>query len=320
MINALAWAGARARWVLAIGVVTALVLPGPGTLLTGTVPFWVALLFALAMMRIDLLGVARQALGPHRLARNMCLATGFLCLTPVLFWAAGTAAGLPESHIAVMVYTGAAPPLGSGATLCLMLGFSAALAIELTVLCSLLAPLTLPLMAQILLSSAVPLETGELALRLAALIGVASLSALAARAVLGASWITRQAPSIDGLSAIILVIFLFPLFDGLLEKLVAEPLFALGVFSLAVLSNLGVQIALFFPLRRLVGFGRAGAGALLAGNRNAALTLAALPADPVLTLYVALYQFPMYFTPLVMRRVAGAPVEGSSSESPSLER
>ena len=45
----------------------------------------------------------------------------------------------------------------------------------------------------------------------------------------------------------------------------------------------------------------AGATALMWGNRNAALALAALPGNPLLALYVALYQFPMYFTPLVMR-------------------
>ena len=43
------------------------------------------------------------------------------------------------------------------------------------------------------------------------------------------------------------------------------------------------------------------------GNRNAALALASLPPDPLLTLYVALYQFPMYFTPLIMRPIVGAP-------------
>jgi hypothetical protein len=50
----------------------------------------------------------------------------------------------------------------------------------------------------------------------------------------------------------------------------------------------------------------AGATALIWGNRNAALALAALPPDPLFTLYVALYQFPMYFTPLVIRPLVAA--------------
>lgn len=306
-MNPLAWAGARARWLLALGVIGALILPGPGAALAGTLPFWVALLFALAMMRIDLLGVARQALGPRRLTRNLGLAGALLCLTPTVFWAAGTAVGLPDRHIAAVVYTGAAPPLGSGAAFCLLLGFNAALTIELTVLCSLLAPITLPLMAELLLSAAMPVDGSAMATNLAILIGLASLGALAARAALGDARIQRHAQSLDGLSAILLVVFLFPLFDGLLAEIISAPAFALGVFGLAVLCNLGVQIALFPALRHLAGFASGGAGALIAGNRNAALALASLPPDPVLTMYVALYQFPMYFTPLVMRRIAGSP-------------
>lgn len=308
-MQVLAWVGARARWILAIGVVMALLLPGPGALLEGTLAFWVALLFGLAMMRIDLIGVAQQALAPRRMVRNLALAGALLLLTPAVFWLLGSAAGLPDSHVAAMVYTGAAPPLGSGAAFCLILGFNAALAIELTVLCSLLAPLTLPLMAEILLSNAVPVDATEIGVRLTVLIGVASFGALAARAALGEAWIAERASSLDGLSAIILVVFLFPLFDGLLEQILTVPLFAAGVFALAVFCNLGVQIALFLPMRRFAGFADGGAGALICGNRNAALALASLPPDPVLTLYVALYQFPMYFTPLVMRRVAGPPPE-----------
>ncbi|MFK7945493.1 MAG: hypothetical protein AB8B85_21645 [Paracoccaceae bacterium] len=309
MIHALAWAGARARWVLALGVLAALVIPGPGSLLEGTIPFWVAFLFGLAMMRIDLVGVARQALAPRRLARNTALAAGLMCATPALFWALGTGLGLPEQHVAALVYTSAAPPLGSGAAFCLMVGFNAAFAIELTVFCSALAPLTLPLMAQLLLGGAVPIDTGEMAIRLAFLIGLASAGALAARFILGDQWIKKRALSLDGLSSVILVLFLFPLFDGLTTQIVSAPIFALGVLALAIAANLGVQVVLFPLTRRIAGFATGGATALIWGNRNAALALASLPPDPVLWLYVALYQFPMYFTPLVMSRIAGPPPE-----------
>ena len=60
-MSVLAWIGARAQWVLAIGVVAALLLPGPGEVMRGTVPFWVTLLLALAMTRIDLGRVLARA-------------------------------------------------------------------------------------------------------------------------------------------------------------------------------------------------------------------------------------------------------------------
>ena len=37
------------------------------------------------------------------------------------------------------------------------------------------------------------------------------------------------------------------------------------------------------------------------GNRTVAIYLAALPHDPQFALFVALYQFPMYLTPLLFK-------------------
>lgn len=316
----LAWAGRRARWVLALGVIAALVLPGPGRLLEGTIPFWVALLMGLAMMRIDLVAVARAAIRPRRLMRNTALATGLLCATPALFWVLGSTAGLPDSHVAALVYTSAAPPLGSAAAFCLMLGFNAAFAIEMTVFCSALAPLTLPLMARLLLGDAVPIDSEDMALRLAILIGCAGAGAMGARLVLGDRWVRKQTDRLDGLSAVILVLFLFPLFDGLTGRIGEAPLFALGVLALAIAANLGTQIALWPLARRVAGHTTGGTAAVIWGNRNAALALASLPPDPVLWLYVAMYQFPMYFTPLVMSRVAGPAPEKNNWKTAPPER
>ena len=104
----------------------------------------------------------------------------------------------------------------------------------------------------------------------------------------------------------ILVLFLFPLFHGMPELIAAMPGFALATLAVAVAVNLGAQLAAY-PLCRLAAAREtAGATALIWGNRNAALALAALPPDPLFTLYVALYQFPMYFTPLLMRRLVAA--------------
>lgn len=302
MLRALAWIGARAQWVLAGGVVAALVLPGPGALLAGTLPFWVTLLFGLAMTRIDLPAVARRAVAPRRLARNLGLLALLMAATPCAFWAAGTALGLDPAHVEAMVYTSAGPPLGSAAAFCLILGLDAAFALELTVLGSFLAPFSMPLVARLLLGEAVPIDAPYMTLRLALIIGAATAGALALRRLLGPGWIVANARSFDGISSVGMILFLFPLFHGMPELIAAMPAFAAATLALAIAANLGVQVAVF-PLCRLAAPREtAGATALAWGNRNAALALASLPPDPLLTLYVALYQFPMYFTPLVMRR------------------
>jgi hypothetical protein len=301
MLRALASVGARAQWVLAVGVVAALALPGPGALLAGTLPFWVTLLLGLAMMRVDLAATARHALAPRRLARNLGLCAALMGATPVAFWAAGTALGLDGAHVGAIVYTSAGPPLGSAAAFCLILGLDAAFALEITVLGSFLAPFTMPLVSRFLLGEAVPLDAGLMTARLGLMIGTATAGALLIRRLLGPARIGAHGRSLDGLSSVILVLFLFPLFHGMPELIAAMPGFALSTLAVAVAVNLGAQVAAFPLCRLATGRETAGATALIWGNRNAALALAALPPDPLFTLYVALYQFPMYFTPLVMR-------------------
>jgi predicted Na+-dependent transporter len=306
MLAALAWIGARAQWVLAFGVIGALALPGPGALLAGTLPFWVTLLFGLALTRVDLAAVAKRAFAPSRLARNLGLFAALMGATPALLWAVGKALGLDGAHIEAVVYTSAGPPLGSAAAFCLILGLDAAFAIEITVLGSFLAPFTMPLVARFLLGEAVPLDAGPMMARLGVMIGIATIGATLLRRLLGPGRIAAHGRSFDGLSSVILVLFLFPLFHGMPELIAAMPRFALATLAVAIAVNLGAQLVAF-PLCRLVTVREtAGATALIWGNRNAALALAALPPDPLFTLYVALYQFPMYFTPLVMRPLVAA--------------
>ena len=303
----LQWIGARAQWALALGVCAALILPGPGALLAGTVPFWVAVLYGLAMTRINLGEVARRAIGPRRLLRNLVLLVLLMGITPALALSLATLADLPQPLREALVYTTAAPPLGSATAFCLMLGLNAAFALELTVLGSLLAPFTMPVVTRALLGEALPVEALTMLTRLAILIGGATLAAIVARRILGADRIQRHSLSFDGLASIILVLFLFPLFYGMTDVIRAYPVFAATAMAAAIVANLGIQILSFQVARRAMGRDSGGAVSLIWGNRNAALTLAFLPEAPLITLYIALYQFPMYFTPLVMRRFVGPP-------------
>ena len=297
----LTWIGARAQWALAIGVVSALMIPGPGLWLDGTIPFWVALLTGLAMTRIDLRAVAKDAVRPRRLLRTLGLCVLLMGLTPAFLYGLCHAIGLDPDLIAAIVYTASAPPLGSATAFCLILGLNAAFALEITVLGSFLAPLSMPIVTRALLGEAVPLDLMQMFARLVVLIGSAAAGAILARAVLGAKRIDKHARAFDGLATICLVMFLFPLFQGLTARLVDAPVLALSVFALVLATNLGIQIASLPLTWRIAGRETGGATSLMWGNRNAALALASLPADPILTLYVALYQFPMYFTPLLMR-------------------
>ncbi len=301
----LAWIGARAQWVLSIGVVAALFLPGPGAWMKGTLPFWVTLLLGLSMTRIDLGAVVRRAVMPRRLLAN----AGFLLLlmvaTPVAIFSLAKALGAAPAHVEALVYTTTAPPFGSAAAICLILWLDAAFAVELTVLGTFLAPFTMPVVAQMILGTSVSVDMAGMFQRLALMTVAATAGAVLVRHLLGSSRIDRHRFSFDGLSSICMILFLFPLFEGIAGRITADPAFAMITFMLAIVVNLGVQIAVFPACRRFAGRETGGTAALVWGNRNVALALASLPPDPLLTLYVALYQFPMYFTPLIMRPIVG---------------
>lgn len=302
MISALEWIGARARWILAIGAVAALFLQDLAALLRPMLPAFVALMYLLAMIRIDLGAVFRRTLHPRRMLTLIAACIALMVATPALLAGIAGAAGLSTELTASLVYVGAAPPLGSSAALCLLLGLDAAIALELTIIGSFLTPIIGPFVTSLLLGEAVPIDPLDLSLRLAAMIGAGAVLAIIARALIGSETIARRARAFDGIGAIAMVATVIPIFAGATALIVAKPWLAAGVLALVFAFNIGLQLFTTPFLRRGIAKDSAGALGLIWGNRNAALYLAALPQSPVFTLFVALYQFPMYMTPLLLDR------------------
>ena len=303
ILAALAWIGARARWVLAIGVLAATFLPSLSAALRPFLPALVVLVLAVTMARLDLGVLARRAAQPRRFAVLVVWALAMLVATPVLVWGLAVALGLPEIHVASLVYTFISPPIASSAAMCLMLGLEAGLAIELTVLASLMTPVTGPFVAKLLLGDTVPIDAVDLSLRVAAIMAAGIVVALVMRRGLGVARIDRMGRAFDGIVTIVLVIFVVPLFDRFWELVLGDPGFALAVLALVLIANWGGQIVMAVAGRRVTAPEIAGAAALMWGTRNISVYLAALPPDPLFGLYVAFYQIPMLFTPLVLGRV-----------------
>ncbi|HUF56923.1 MAG TPA: hypothetical protein VMM55_10240 [Thermohalobaculum sp.] len=314
VLGLLEWIGARARWVLALGVIAATLMPALSAALRPVLPLLVVLVLALAMARMELGQVARAALRPRRLGRLVLWAAALMVLTPAMFWAAGRLAGLAEGEIAALVYTGAAPPITSAVSLCLILGLDAVFALELTVLATLALPLIGPIVVEALIGAAVPIDAARLALRLGMMIAGGAALALLLRRLVGPARIRARARAFDGLAALAMIVFVIPLFDGFWRLMLADPVQSLRVVLLVLATNTGLMLAVAAGLARAGPRARAHAAGLMWGNRTVALYLAALPAEPLFTLYVALYQFPMLFTPLVMERVFGrAPPEADTA-------
>ncbi|MEO0620819.1 MAG: hypothetical protein AAF183_01195 [Pseudomonadota bacterium] len=306
MLSVLRWIGGQARWVLAIGVLLATVLPDLSAILRPFMPVFVALVFCVAMIRVDLVEMLRSMARPRHLVRLCALTIALLWLTPAVLWLLGETFGLAPEMSAALVYTGAAPPITLAAALCLMLGLNAAWALELTIFSSLAAPFLGPVAVTLLLGEALPIEPWPLALRMGGMILAGALAAVVARWIAGAERLRTHAVALDGVGALAVLIFVIPLFDGFWSAVFANPTLAAALLGLAVTVNFGMQAILARTLMSSVGRPLSGAAGLTWGNRTVALYLAALPPDPVFALYVALYQVPMLFTPLVMARVLGA--------------
>lgn len=302
VLRALEWLGARARWVLAIGAVAALTLQDLAAILRPALPFFVAMIYALAMMRVDVFQTVRDALRPANIIKTMLWSTVLIAALPVALYGIGALLGLNAEMKAALVYGHAAPPIASSAAICLLMGLNAVFALEISIVASFLTPVIGPVVVLMLLGDAVPLDGWQLAVRLFCIITAGAAAAILLRRVLGAALISERRLAFDGIGAIGMLVFIIPLFDGVTAHILGNPALALAIFALAAIPNFGLQIITHRLTRRSAGDETAGALAVMAGNRNVSLFLAALPETSVFSIYAALYQFPMYFTPLIMNR------------------
>lgn len=289
-MSALTWIGARARWVLLIGALLAVFLPDVSSFLRPAVPVFIAMVYMLAMLRIDVVAVARGMMNGRHAARTMGIVGLMMIVSPIAaFWLAGLF-GLSPDYQRAALYAFAAPPIASAASFCLMIGLNAALALEVTVLCSLVMPIVGPIIVAMFIGADLDISPVALGLRMAAMIFSGAVAALFLRRVLGVARIERNARALDGVAALGFLLFILPLFDGVGHMVAAQPVLALALFGWACLLMLGPSLIAHVAAPQSDD---AGALGIVWGARSVAIYFAALPPDPVFALFVALYQIPM---------------------------
>jgi len=169
---------------------------------------------------------------------------------------------------------------------------------------TLLMPLVLPVLAQTFTARTGEFDFGGYALRFVVFIVVP----LAVAAVYQSRRPARSLPATDlfnRLTIFFLVLFGIAVMDGIGERFIEQPWPMLGLLGFALAVH-----ALFLGLSFLIflrwGRREALTAGLLSGYRNMALLLAVggslLPPDFVV--YVALWQIPMFVTPLLVRLAA----------------
>ena len=290
----------RGRFVLILGLVAGVLLPGLADTLKPFAGELLAFLLFLAALRIG----PRAAVGSLRDIGAACTLVlvyqlALPCVLGLLFLAAGFSG---ELALAMILMTAAASISGSP-NLTIMTGHDPAPALRLLVIGTALLPLTV--IPTLWLSPAA--ESASLVLGVSArLLVIICVAVGAAFAIRHFVWRTPEPGSLtalDGLAAILMAVVVIGLMSAVGPALLNEPLVLAGVLALSAAMNFGLQAGAYAALRN-AGTARV-ACAIVAGNRNMGLFLAVLPPDMIdrILLFLGCYQVSMYLTPTLMRRL-----------------
>lgn len=289
------------RWALILGLAAGLGLPGLASALRPWLPHLVALLLYLTALRIG----PRAAFGRLAEARRTLGLVLLLQLALPLAALAGLVALGWQDHpyaLAALLML-AAPSVTGSVNFVIMLGRDPAPALRLLILGTALLPLTVLPILWLGPEVGAGAEAVSASARLLVVIFAAAAAGFATRAWL---WQGPDLRTLDGMNAVALAVIVVGLMSALGPALRAEPGPVLWLIAGVMAVNFGLQMA-GFALFRGIGLPEPVGPAIVAGNRNAALFLMALPAsvtDPLLIL-LGCYQLPMYLTPVLLARIYG---------------
>jgi arsenite transporter len=300
-LQALLIATARhGRLVLIAGLVAGILLPGLAGMVRGVLPELVACMLGVAALRIGP-SAARGSLADIHV--SLRLVAIYQLLLPLVLAGAFLALGLDGTLATAMVLMAAAPSISGSPNLTIMTGHDPAPALRLMIAGVALLPLTVapvfllwPIFGSL---GAIALASGKLLL----LIGCSSAVAFVIRQRFFPQPLTETLAVIDGVSALLMAVLVIGLMSALGPAIAETP----GLVGLTLAAAFAVNFSLQIAAYMLTG-GRGHersrvAWSIIAGNRNIALFLVALPAaitDPLL-LFIGCYQIPMYLTPILLR-------------------
>lgn len=290
--------GRRATQVLFVGVFIGLALPDLAQFARPLLaPSVIALLFA-ALLRVDWPAMISYLRRPG-LASALTL--WILVVSPIFTWLLLRLLPLPDSLDAALVLMAAAPPILGAASIAMILGLDGALVVVGALATTLLAPLTVPPLALLLLGIELDIGVTAFMLRLGVVVAIAFGAALVVRHFVPARALAARAQLLDGVVVLIMLIFAVAIMAGVTDAIFQRPqtvlLWTLTAFvANPALQLLGTLAFAWLGLRRALTIG------LISGNCNMGLLLAALPAgrDADVLLYFAIAQLPMYMLPVTM--------------------
>jgi BASS family bile acid:Na+ symporter len=282
-----------------VGVFGGVAIPPLAAALNGVVAPVVVLLMTLVLLRVDI-GAAFALL--RRPGQLIAVVAFMLVACPVVAAAVARVADL-ESGIAagvVIFATGCAAT--SSPAFARLVGLDPELSLLATLATTVLVPLTAPPMAFALMGVDLAISLPAFMGRLGLVVGVPLVLSLLIRRVAGERRIVPLGGAVDGATVWLVVIYGFGVMDGLAARIASDPAWVAQALAAAFVADFGlnaVTAAAFWWVGRRAAL----SAGLMSGNRNMALYLAVLPAaaDPRVSLFFALCQFPLFLSPFLLR-------------------
>lgn len=307
MIALLAFAGRHGRLLLVLGLVAGIVLPDLALALKPWIGEMIASLLFLAALRVG----PRQALGASRdIGFSLAAVLLLQVLLPVALVLIFLGFGWTGTLATALMLMAAAAPITGSPNLTIMTGHDPAPALRVLIVGTALLPLTV--VPAFWLSPALD-DSSQVFAAAARLLVIIMVSAGLAF-VIRARFLPDPGPdavrAIDGASAIAMAVVVVGLMSAVGPAIGGDPAGLAFNLAVAFAVNFAIQIGVALLLHRAGRRRIAAPLAIVAGNRNIALFLTALPAatsDPLL-LFIGCYQIPMYLTPILLggfyRRIA----------------
>ena len=299
----LARAARYGRSLLIVGLLVGVFLPEIAALVRPFLQELVALLLVFAALRIrpDRISGVRALYLP-----SLGLVLIYQLALPVSAALISGLMGVADNPVAMaIVLMLAAPSISGGPHIAVMSGADPAPALRLLVLGTALLPLTIIPVFALMPDLGNGSETIASAGRLLAVIIAAAILSLAVRKTILKNPTAAQIATLDGLSAILMAVVVVGLMTAVGPALRNQPAELFSWLALAFFLNFGLQFATLGILHRKSDPASLPARSIVAGNRNIALFLVALPPDvsDKVLIFIGCYQVPMYLTPMVMTRI-----------------
>ena len=295
----LAFSARQASLLLAVGIFGGVLSPALARSFSGYVTPAVLAMMTLVLLRVD---IAETLAHLRRPVRVMGIVAFHLLVCPVLVWVVVRPLGLDTGITAGVVIYATGCAATSSAAFARMVGLDPELSLVASLATTVLVPLTAPPMAMLLLGIDLSIATRAFMGRLAIVVGLPLLLSLILRRLIGPVRLAHWASAVDGIMVWLVVFYGVAVMNGLAVRMAADPAWVVQAIIAAFAVDYGLNLV---TAGAFAGFGRrvAASAGLMSGNRNMALYLAVLPAaaDPRVTLFFGLCQFPLFLSPFLLR-------------------